>query len=251
MSATALAGRTAFVAGATGPVGRAVVAALAAAGVRVGVHHRTGGAAAQELVEDLPGELVAVGADLTEPAALDAAVRAVEDRFGPVGVLVNAAHPRPPAPATVAATSAADLADQLAGVQVHAALLVRVVPGMRAQGFGRIVYVSGALMARPAPGHGAYGAAKAAASVLTRYTALEEGCHGITANVVAPGRVVDPGLEEPLDPEQADLSRRLLERMALPTFPTPQEVADVVLALLASPAVTGQTVWVAGGEPIA
>lgn len=245
-----LKGRTAFVAGSTGPVGRAVVTALVAAGARVGVHHRSDASGAAGLVSALPGEALAVRAELTDPASVDLAVAAVEAAFGPVALLVNAAHPRHREHRAVADLTPGDLADQFAGVTAHAALCARVVPGMRQQGFGRIVYVSGALMARPAPGNGAYGAAKAAASVLTRYLALEEGRHGITANVVAPGRIVDPAHEEHLSPERADLARRLLERMALPTFPSPAEVADSVLALLGSGAVTGQTLWVTGGEPI-
>lgn len=244
-------GRVAFVAGATGPLGRAVVTALAAGGTRVGVHCHRDEAGAEELCAAVPGELLPVAADLTDEAALEAAARSVEEAFGPVGILVNAAHPRRDDHRAVADTAAGDLLSQFAGAAGHAALLRRFVPGMRAAGSGRIVYVSGALMTRPAPGHGAYGAAKAAASVLTRYTALEEGRYGITANVVAPGRVVDPDAEEELGPDRAALSATLLERMALPAFPTPQEVADAVLGLLAAPYVTGQTLWVTGGEPIA
>jgi NAD(P)-dependent dehydrogenase (short-subunit alcohol dehydrogenase family) len=243
--------QVAFVAGATGPVGRAVVRALAAEGARVGVHYRSDEVRAKELCASLAGDLLPVAADLTDQAALDVAARAVEDAFGPVGLLVNAAHPRRDDHRPVADTPAEDLLAQFGGAAGHAALLRRFVPGMRSAGSGRIVYVSGALMARPAPGNGAYGAAKAAASVLTRYTALEEGRYGITANVVAPGRVVDPTVTEELSPERAALSARLLERMALPDFPSPDQVADAVLGLLAAPYATGQTLWVTGGEPIA
>ncbi|WP_432488805.1 SDR family NAD(P)-dependent oxidoreductase [Kineococcus sp. SYSU DK018] len=246
-----LQGQVAFVAGATGPVGCAVVHALAAEGARVGVHWRSDEAAAQHLLASVQGDLLAVAADLDDERALDAAAGAVEEHLGAVTLLVNAAHPRQDVHTAVADTAAGDLLAQLTGAAGHAALLRRFVPGMRRAGTGRIVYIAGALMARPAAGNGAYGAAKAAASVLTRYTALEEGRHGITANVVAPGRIVDPAGEEELSPERAALAARLLERMALPTFPSPQHVADAVLGLLAAPYVTGQTLWVTGGEPIA
>lgn len=244
-----LAARVALVAGATGPVGREVVRALAGEGARVVVHHRTDRAGAAALATEVDG--LAVGADLTDESALDAAATTVEERFGPVTLLVNAAHPRGATSSPVAGTTAADLLDQFAGVVAHANLLRRFVPGMRSAGAGSVVYVSGALMTRPAAGNGLYGAAKAAASVLTRYTALEEGRHGITANVVAPGRVVDPDRSEDLSPEREDLARTLLERMALPSFPSPTQVADAVLGLLTAPYVTGQTLWVTGGEPIA
>lgn len=240
----------ALVAGGTGPIGRAVVRQLASLGYRVAVHYRSRAATAEDLVASLPGEHVAVGADLSDPDALDAAVGRAEKELGPVAVLVNAAHPAGWIPAPVADTTAADLSAQLAAVAQHAALCARVVPGMRAAGGGRIVYVSGALMARPVAGLGAYGAAKAAATVLTRYLALEEGRHGITANIVAPGRVADPDDDRELTPEQAALSARLLATMALNDFPTPDEVAGAVLTLVRSGAITGQTLWITGGEPI-
>ncbi|MEU6539939.1 SDR family oxidoreductase [Streptomyces sp. NPDC047000] len=243
--------RVALVAGATGPVGRAVAAALAARGTRVAVHYRGRRAEAERVAAALPGRHLAVGADLTDPAALEAAVSAAEERLGPVGVLVNAAHPALSVPAPVAETDPAVLAGHLAAVGVHAALCTRLVPGMRARGWGRVVYVSGALMARPATGFGAYGAAKAAATVLTRYLAWEEGRAGITANVVAPGRVVDPADDTPLTGALAGLSDALRQRMALPDFPTPAQVADAVTGLLDAEAITGQTVWVTGGEPVA
>jgi len=240
----------ALVAGGTGPIGRAIATALAGDGLRVALHYRSRADVAEKVLAELPGDHLAVGADLGDPAAVDAALAVVREQLGPVAVLVNAAHPALRTSAAVADTAATDLAAQLAGVQAHVALCARVVPSMREHGWGRIVYVSGALMSRPAPGLGAYGAAKAAATVLTRYLALEEGRHGITANVVAPSRVVDPDEDEELTPEQAALSARLLVRMALPTFPTPAEVAAAVLTLVRSPALTGQTLWVAGGEPI-
>ena len=109
-------------------------------------------------------------------------------------------------PRPVAYIDAPLLREQLGAVELHAALCARAIPAMRAAGWGRIVYVSGALMARPARGFGAYGAAKAAATVLTRYVALEEGESGITANIVAPGRVVDPSDDEPTG-ERAELAR--------------------------------------------
>ena len=149
---------------------------------------------------------------------------------------------------TVAESDRAHLSGQLAAVGDYAALCRRAVPAMRAQRWGRIVYVAGALISRPHPGLGAYGAAKAAAAVLTRYLALEEGREGITANIVAPGRVYDPADE--LDELHRDLSAQLLERTALGRFPTASEVAGAIGLLITSPQLTGQTLWVTGGEPI-
>ncbi|MGP2442693.1 SDR family NAD(P)-dependent oxidoreductase [Streptomyces sp. JW3] len=243
--------RVALVAGGTGPIGRAVAAALAARGLRVALHCRSRRAEAERIVAALLGPHLAVAADLTDPVAVHRAVTEVEDRLGPVDVLVNAAHPALRRPTPVVETDPAVLAEQLAAVGAHAGLCARLVPGMRARGWGRVVYVSGASMVRPATGFGAYGAAKAAATALTRQLAWEEGRAGITANVVAPGRVVDPAGEPPLTGALAALSDALRQRMALPDFPTPAQVADAVTALLDADAVTGQTIWLTGGEPVA
>jgi NAD(P)-dependent dehydrogenase (short-subunit alcohol dehydrogenase family) len=247
-----LTGRVAFVAGATGPIGQAVCRMLAASGASVAVHYRSQRDVAESVAASLPAPAVAVGADLTSAAEVERAIGTIADRLGSPLILVNAAHPPGSRPAPVAELGDDDLDRELSAVRMHALLCRAAVPAMRVARWGRVVYVAGALMARPAATFGAYGAAKAAASTLTRYLALEEGANGVTANVVAPGRVVDPADDRPLTPEQEVLAQRLLERMALPTFPTSDAVARVVLALLgpAGDAVTGQTVWVTGGEPI-
>ncbi|TQK68951.1 SDR family NAD(P)-dependent oxidoreductase [Nocardioides sp. SLBN-35] len=237
------AGPVALVAGATGPIGRSVVRALAAEGARVVALSRSG--------EQVPGCVQALDCDLGDPSALDAAMSTLEASWGPVEILVNAAHPSADFGTPVAELDPGVLAGQLAGVTAHAALCARVVPGMRRLGRGRVVYVAGASMARPLPGAGGYAAAKAAGAVLTRHLALEEGGAGITANVVAPGRVLDPvAPDEPSGPAAA-LGQELGRRLALPTFPSPDDVAAAVCLLVASPALTGQTIWVTGGEPIA
>lgn len=237
------AGPVALVAGATGPIGRAVVRALASDGARVVALSRSG--------EQAGGCVQALACDLGDPSALDDAVSTVESTWGPVEVLVNAAHPPPELGTAVADLSSRVLADQLAGIAAHAALCARIVPGMRRLGRGRVVYVAGASMARPLPGGGGYAAAKAAGAVLTRHLALEEGPAGITANVVAPGRVVDPASPSEPSAHAAALGHELAQRIALPTFPSPDDVAGAVRLLVASPALTGQTIWVTGGEPIA
>lgn len=255
-------GRVALVAGGSGLIGRRVASALAERGASVAVHYLGGAARAEALAADLAtaygGRHIAVGADLigagahaTSEAEADRLVAAIEADLGPVDVLVNTVH-RAHGPVQVASITAAELREQFDAVAAHVALCARVVPGMRAAGWGRVVYVAGALMARPHPGFGAYGAAKAAATVLTRVLALEEGRSGITANIVAPGRVVDPAAEVELDAAWQALSDRLLERTALGAFPTPDDVAAAIVALVepGAAAITGQTVWVTGGEPI-
>lgn len=247
MIAGPLSGEVALVAGATGAIGRHVVAELAAAGAAVAVHYRQGSATADALVVAHPGA-VAVAAELPGDAATDALFATVEQRLGPVTILVNAVDPGVPTPTPVAELSDDGLAGCLEGVHVHHQLCRRAIPAMREAGRGRIVFLAGAAMDRLAAGMAAYGSGKAAASVLTRYLALEEGRHGITANVVAPGRVAEPDAPEPDDPALRRLSLTAREASALGRFPTPLEVARTV-ATLASPELvhlTGQTIYVTG-----
>jgi len=246
-----LGGKVAFVAGATGALGQEISRELARLGASVAVHCRSDRAGADALAASLPGTHTVVQGDLSDPASLDAAFTSTEDTLGPVGILVNTTHASHGI-VPVAELTREILDSQFGSVVVHAALCARAVPGMRAAGWGRVVYISGALMSRPYPGFGAYGAAKAAATTLTRYLSLEEGRNGITANIIAPGRVVDPELSVDLDEARQALSDRLLERTALGVFPSPTEVAQVVSMLVGpgSSALSGQTMWVTGGEPI-
>jgi NAD(P)-dependent dehydrogenase (short-subunit alcohol dehydrogenase family) len=234
--------RVALVTGGSGPIGMATIPRLNERGMAVVSLSRRGTA--------VDGADLALAADVTDESAVDAAVGRIEAELGPIDVLVHAAHPTGPMAINVAELTSSQLAAHFGAVAGYVAVLRRIVPSMRHRGYGRVVYVSGALMARPAPGHSAYGAAKSAGSAITRYLALEEGRFGITANVVAPGRVVDPAHPESQTPEQVVLAAQLKARMALPEWPSPADVADVISALVDMPAITGQTVWITGGEPM-
>lgn len=247
---TSLTGRIAFVAGATGTIGRAVCRVLAAEGAEIVVHCRGRLQEARALADSLPTRAVAVAADLADAAQLTDAIAWAERELGAATILVDTVHPGQDV-SPVAELDADTLTRQFEGVLAYQALLAGFVPRMRNAGWGRIVYVAGALMARPAHGFGAYGSAKAAAATLTRYLALEEGGNGITANIVAPGRVVDPDDDSELGAHHAALAEKLLQNMALGEFPSPDDVARAVCTLVVQSAVTAQTVWVTGGEPIA
>jgi 3-oxoacyl-[acyl-carrier protein] reductase len=240
-----------LVAGASGEIGSVIAGTLAEAGYRVAVHCHRRRERAEGLAATLPGSgHTVVQADLTDAASLDTALGELESRWGAVDDLVNAAWPAVPS-RTVANVDDAAIDAAMRGARGHAQLCRAVLPALR-RSRGALVFLGGALSTRLHPGLGLFGAGKAAATVLTHVVALEEGRHGVRANVISPGRVaVDAGDLAESDPVFASLDSIGDLRRVLP-LPTPADVAATVRWLLAeeSRAVTGQTITLAGGERV-
>ena len=122
-----------------------------------------------------------------------------------------------------------------------------VLPGMRAQGYGRIVNISsrGALGRY---GRTSYGAAKAGVIGMTRTWALELAGDGITANVVSPG----PVATEMFMRNNAELVDRFAAEVPMRRLGEPDEIAAAIEFLLSRDAsfVTGQVLHVCGGSSV-
>jgi 3-oxoacyl-[acyl-carrier protein] reductase len=243
-----LAGRVALVTGAGSPLGIGFAAAriLAARGARVAV------AATTDRVHDRAAEIGGAGviADLTDPDAVQRAVAEVQERLGPVDVLVNNAG-MVQTGIEAAADDFVDLDEATwlreIDLNLHTAFRVcrAVAPGMAERGWGRIVNVSsvtGPLVT--APQSAGYSAAKAGVDGLTRALALELGPRGVTVNSIAPGWI---------DTASAtDEERRAGAHTPVGRPGTAEEVAEVI-AFLAAPAasyLTGQSIVVDGGNTI-
>lgn len=248
-------GKSAIVTGGSRGIGFAVAEALAAEGVRVGLVAR-GAAALEEAAARLRkhgADVVALPADTTD----DAAVRGVVEAFGGVDILVNAAA-QPAAPGTPNAL--AQLVDQNLRDEIETKVLGylrtarAVAPHMVAQGWGRIINVSG-LAAR---GTGSpFGSIRnVSVAALTKNLADELGPHGVNVTVVHPGMTVTeriPALVERLAQTGGSTPEAVLASLSsgvsIGRLVTAAEVADVV-AFLASPrsvAVNGDAIAVGGG----
>jgi len=235
MTTSTAAGRVALVTGGSRGIGLACARALAAAGNQVAVTHRTSPA---------PEGLLAVEADVADPASVDAAVDQVEARLGPVQVLVAAAGIGPTAPIVRLDDAHLDevLGTNVAGV-LHACR--RVASGMARGRWGRIVLVSSISAAYGAAGVAAYAGSKAALVGVARSLARELGPRGVTTNVVAPGQI-DTGM---LESAGADLREAGLALTPLGRVGRPEEVAAAVRFLVSEDAayVNGVVLPVDGG----
>lgn len=237
----------ALVTGASRGIGAAIARGLAADGWAVGVNYRSDSDGAEEVVRQLEqagGEALSLQADICDRDAADALFPPLEERFGPVLVLVNNAGTR--ADGLFAAMGdeewEATLATNLTGP--YRTMRRAVLPMARAR-FGRIVNVSSIIGHRPLPGLANYAATKAALDGLTRAVAIEVARRGVTVNAVAPG-VVDTELTSDI-PELKQSATR--STIPLRRAGTPEDVAACVRFLACEEAgyVTGATLVVDGG----
>ena len=250
--------RIALVTGAGRGIGRAIGLRLASQGIRVAAAARSE-LELQSLASEIaggPGDCLPCVSDLCERRQIGELVGRVESHWGPVQILVNNAgigSSADPKPLVDFDDHFWDVTMEL-NVTAPYLLTKRVLPGMVAQRWGRIVNIA-SINARVAAPHGAaYAASKHALAGLTKATALEHAGDGITANAVCPGvtstRMNDLRLQydaqrlgqrfEELESQASPLGRRL----------RPDEVAAAV-AFLASEdadAINGQLLNVCGGK---
>jgi len=251
-----LAGARAVVTGGSQGIGLAVARGLVMEGARVAVvardEERLRAAAA-----GLGPEVLAVPADTTDDAAVRAMVEEVVDAWGGVDVLVNAAAQ--PAGGSVPAlediTDAEVDADFDTKVLGYLRCARAVAPHMTAQGYGRIVSISG-LNARRT-GSIAGSIRNVAVAALTANLADELGPYGVGVTVVHPGMVETERTPRLVASRAAATGRTedevradLAAGSSLRRLVTAEEVADVVV-FLCSPravAVTGDAVGAGGGN---
>jgi rhamnulose-1-phosphate aldolase/alcohol dehydrogenase len=187
----ALAGRIAFVTGGGSGIGRATALRLAAEGACVVVADRdASGATAVATEIGGPDAAVAVPVDVTDEAAIAAAIEAASLAFGGVDLVVNNAGLSISKP--LLDTSSADW-DVQHDVMARGSFLVsrEAARAMIAQGMGGdIVYISSKNAVFAGPNNVAYGAAKADQAHQVRLLAAELGDHGIRVNGINPDGVV-------------------------------------------------------------
>jgi 3-oxoacyl-[acyl-carrier protein] reductase len=234
-------GRVALVTGASRGIGRAVALALAECGAKIAVNFRSRAREAEAVVAAIEahgGHAVAVEADVSVAATVEAMLASVAGKLGPVDLLVNnagvAIHRH------IDDLTEADF-DRTMATNLKSAFLCTqaVIPGMRERRWGRIVNISSGA-ARGAGVVGVhYNASKAGLEGLTRGYAARLARHGITVNAVAPS-LIDTEMMQAAPGEA-------VQKIPVGRKGTPEEVAQAVVMVAANPYMTGQTVQLNGG----
>jgi len=252
-----LAGRHALVTGAARGIGLACVQALLARGASVTLLGRDT-AALQAAADglDAADRTAVAGADVADAAAVQAAFAQAARRFGPVHILVNNAGQA--VSERFDRTSAA-LWQSMLDVNLSGTFhcMQAALPGMLAEGWGRIINVASTAGLAGYAYVGAYCAAKHGVVGLTRAVALETARKGVTVNAVCPGytdtdivRDAVANITRKTGMSEADARTQLACRNPQGRLVDPAEVAETVawLALPAAAAINGQALAIDGGE---
>lgn len=226
-----LSGKRALVTGGAVRIGRAIADALQTAGAEVVVHFQTSEREADAFWPNV------IQADLSDPAQCATLLERAAQQFGPIDILINNA-------AVFYQTKLADATHELALKELQINLLapLALIRGFARQAkTGRIIN----LLDRRVTSHDTncvpYMLSKKGLEELTKLAALDL-APNITVNAVAPGAVLPP-------PKQADNPAwEYAGAIPLEKRPALADIADAVLYLLKSDSITGQILFVDGGQ---
>jgi dehydrogenase/reductase SDR family member 4 len=247
---SSLEGKVALVTGGGRGIGKAIARRLAGAGADVVIASRK-----REVLEATAEEFAAIGSRVVpipchvgREEEVEALVRHIEERLGPVDILVNNSATNVGQGAALDVTD--EMLDKMVEVNLKAALrLVRLtVPGMIERGRGgSVLNVASISGLAPQPGGLLYSAIKAALIMMTRCWAREFGPHGVRVNAIAPG-LIQTDFSAYF---WADEGRRqhFLGTQAIPRLGQPDDVGGMALFLASDEAsfITGQVFVVDGG----
>ena len=254
-----LTGKRALVCGGSSGLGRAVAEALAAEGAHVALLSRDAEklqGVADGINAAATGKAVVVTADLADHAALLAAVDTAESLLGgPIEILLN--NTGGPPPSGVVGLDPDLWRNQFEAMVLSVFLLTdRVLPAMRAAGWGRVLNVASSTVIEPSGVLGVSNTLRAGVAAWAKTLASEVAADGVTVNTLLPGRIDTPRIQK-LDqanaertgvtPEQAQA--RSVESIPVGRLGDPAEFGAVA-AFLASPKaayVTGSLIRIDGG----
>ena len=227
--------RTVLVTGGNRGIGYAIAEEFIRDGHRVAVTARSGMG---------PAGSLSVVADVTDGESLDAAIKEVEEKLGPIEVLVaNAGITKD----TLLLRMSDEEFESVVNTNLNGVfrVLKRVTKSMLKQKYGRVILIGSVVGLLGSAGQVNYAATKSALVGIARSVTRELGSRNITANVVAPG-FIDTDMTAELSEELAQSYR---DKIPAGRFASPEEVAKVVRWLASDDAsyISGAVIPVDGG----
>ena len=235
--------RIAIVTGGTRGIGAATALALKAAGYRVAVTHAGDEAKAMAFRET--SGLAVYRWDVSDLAACQRGVTAIQEEIGPPDVLVNnAGITRDATLHKMTGEAWQSVLDTNLGGCFN--MCRATIAGMRERRFGRIVNISSINGQRGQFGQTNYAASKAGILGFTKALALESAAHGITVNAVAPGYTAT----DMVAGVKQEILQGIVATIPVGRLATAEEIARCVLFLVDDEAgfITGSTLSVNGGQ---
>jgi 3-oxoacyl-[acyl-carrier protein] reductase len=237
-----LSSRTALVTGASRGIGKSIALALAEAGADIVVNYNSNAAAAEQVCEQIRAKgrkALSVQADVSKSQDVERLITTIEKQLGSIGILVNnagIAEFLPPEKVTE------EIFERFLRVNLTSMFLVtqRVIPGMRAAKWGRLINLSSIAAQTGGVIGPHYAASKAGILGLTRSYASQLAKDGITANAIAPGLIeTDMAAGIPAD---------IRAKIPNDHVGTPDEVAQIAVLLAQNPRITAQTININAGR---
>jgi 3-oxoacyl-[acyl-carrier protein] reductase len=252
-----LQGKTALVLAGGGGLGRAIARALASEGANVAVAgvRADSIAATQAALASMGSKSISLLWDLADLSQIDGNVAKVERELGPVDILVNNTGGPPPTPAS--GQDPAVWSKQFQSMVLSViATTDRVLPNMRARHWGRVITSTSSGVVAPIPNLAISNTLRLSLVGWSKTLAREVAKDGITANIVAPGRIATDRIKF-LDEAKAKREGRSVEEVEAENATTipigrlgkPEEYGDVVAFLASERAayITGSVIRVDGG----
>lgn len=244
--------RVALVAGGAGGIGKEVASELLKNGLAVAIGDsdaQRAAAVATELTE-IGGDVIWVDLNITEQSSVVRVLGEIEQRLGPIDVLVNSAgwnHAASLLKSDEAYWRQMIDTNLLGGIRITHAVL----GGMIERGYGRIVHIAGEAGRAGTANQSLMSAANGGTIAFVKAMAREVMDKGVTVNCLSPGPTATPMLDQLIQyaEDAAEMVASLRGAVPMGRLGQPQDIAPVVAFLASEGAgfVTGQTISVSGG----
>jgi 3-hydroxybutyrate dehydrogenase len=231
-----LKGKTAIVTGSTSGIGLGIAKALAAQGANIVLNGFGDVDGPKAEITALGAQVGYHGADMSQPAEIEAMVQYATATFGGVDILVNNAGIQHVARVE---NFPVEKWDAIIAINMSSAFHATrlALPGMQAKNWGRIINVASVHGLVGSAEKSAYVAAKHGVVGLTKVTALENATSGVTCNAICPGWVLTPLVQKQVDAKAAaqgisnlEATKQLLgEKEPSLQFTTPEELGALAV----------------------